>query len=266
MNDFVPCSEWLEKQNWVQPGDCVYVVSDVLGLAKAVKEQGERFVPEELVEKLKALVGTEGTLLFPTFNWGFCKGETFDYAKTPVKTGALSKAALKKEEFVRTKHPIYSFAVWGKAQDALTEMDPRDSFGEGTVFEYMYEQNAKVLVVGLPALQGTTYLHHVEQIVGVPYRYNKEFQATYVDKEGVASEKTYRMYVRDLEMDPRHINGFAPLAEKMQKEGSIKKGQYCGVEFYLLRVRDLHEAVKEDILHNDSRNMYVYNGQMGIVQ
>lgn len=261
MSEFVPYTKWLEQQNRIERGDCVYVVSDVLGLAKAVKEQGERFVPDTLVEMLKNLVGPEGTLLFPTFNWGFCKGETFDYARTPVKTGALSKAALKKEEFVRTKHPIYSFAVWGKSQKLLTEMDPRDSFGEGTVFEYMYEQDAKVLVIGLPALQGTTYLHHVEQMVGVPYRYNKEFCAPYVDKEGVTARKTYCMYVRDLEMNPRHINGFAPLAEKMQEEGLIQTEQYCGVDFHLLRVRDLHEAVKEDILHNDSRNMYVYNGQ-----
>lgn len=266
MQEKIGYDEILSKLEGVQPGDTLYVVSDILQLSIYCREQKVRFDINRFLDSILEKVGTDGTVLIPTFNWGFCKGETFDRKKTVSKTGALGNAALKRPDFKRTRHPLYSFAVWGKQQEKLTEMDPVDSFGEGTVFEYMYEQEARVLVIGLPALQGTTYIHHVEQVVGVPYRYHKEFRAPYVDSEGAADEKTYRMYVRDLEKDPKHIQGFRPLEEKMRAEGLIHTRQYCGVDFSTLGVRDLHEAVKEDILNNDSRNLYVYHGQAGAAQ
>lgn len=258
MGDFISCAQWLEELSWIRKGDCIYVVSDVLELAKTVKARGERFSPDALIDKLQELVGEEGTLLFPTFNWDFCQGVPFDYLKTPVRTGALAKKALDRPEFVRTKHPLYSFAVWGRDQEMLAEVDVKDSFGPGTVFEYMDKRNAGVLVIGLPALKGVTYIHHVEQMVGVPYRYNKEFTGTYIDKEGRAFEKSYCMYVRDLEMDPRHIDGFRPLEEKMKKDGLIRIEKYYDVDFSFMEVKKLGSAVEEDILHNDSGNMYVY--------
>lgn len=259
MMGFMPFSEWLENLGWIKKGDCVYVVSDMLELAKTYKEQGLRLDLDKIIQRLKELVGEEGTLLFPTFNWDFCKGVGFDYYKTPVRTGALSKAALKRQDFARTAHPLYSFAVWGKRQAELLQNRSQDSFGQGTIFEKLFDWDAKVLVIGLSPLQGVTYIHHVEQIVGVPYRYNKEFTGDYTDADGVCSCRTYRMYVRDLDMDPRHINGFRPLAEQMKEKGWILSADYCGeVPCHTLRIEDLDRAVRRDILDNDSGNMYAY--------
>lgn len=261
MQQMTAYDEILGQLDNVKAGDTLYVVSDILQLSLFCREQKIHFDRNRFIDTIQEKVGNSGTILIPVFNWGFCKGETFDIRKTVSKTGALGNAALKRTDFVRSRHPLYSFAVWGKGQAELTDMDPRDAFGPGTIFEYLYEHNAKVLVIGLPALQGITYIHHVEQMVGVPYRYHKEFRAPYVDRNGDVSEKTYCMYVRDLEMNPRHINGFRPLEDKMRTEGLIETHRYCGVDFSLVHIRDLHEAVKEDILENDSRKMYVYNGQ-----
>lgn len=250
---------WLKALEWVEKGDCIYVVSDMLELAKVYRDAGEKLDLDCLIEMLQQLVGEEGTLLFPTFNWDFCKGVGFDYHKTPVRTGALSKAALKRQDFTRTAHPLYSFAVWGKRQGELLQNKSLDSFGQGTIFEKLFDWDAKVLVIGLPPLQGVTYIHHVEQIVGVPYRYNKEFIGDYTDADGVCSRRTYRMYVRDLDMDPRHLSGFRPLAEQMKEKGLILSADYCGaVPCHTLRIEDLDRAVREDILENDSGNMYAY--------
>lgn len=245
----------------IEKGDTLYVVSDILQLSIVSKELGIRFDMNRFIDSILERVGSQGNVLIPVFNWGFCRGELFDIRRTVSRTGALGNAAIKRNDFIRSRHPIYSFMVWGHDQQVLTEMDPVDSFGPGTIFEYMNEQDAKVLAIGLPALSGVTYIHHVEQMVGVPYRYHKNFRGTYIDREGNASEKTYSMYVRDLEMDPRYINGFQLLEEKMKKEGLIQVQQFYGVDFSLLKVRELDKIVQEDILHNDSRNMYVYNGQ-----
>lgn len=250
---------WLEGRNWIAKGDCIYVVSDVLELAKAYRAQGDRLVLDDLIDGLQQLAGEEGTLLFPTFNWDFCKGTGFDYYKTPVRTGALSKAALKRKDFARTAHPLYSFAVWGARREELLANRSQDSFGPGTIFEKMFQWNAKILAIGLPALKGASYIHHVEQTVGVPYRYEKEFTGDYTDAEGVRERRTYRMYVRDLEKDPRHIDGFWPLEEKLRKEGTVLTADYGEVPSCLVGIPELDAAVRKDILENDSRNMYHYN-------
>lgn len=256
-------AEWLSVLNWIEEGDCVYIVSDILELAKVYKSRGMKLSLDRVIDGLKSLVGEGGTLLFPAFNWDFCKGVGFDIYKTPVRTGALSKTALKRQDFVRTAHPLYSFAVWGAHRDELMADRSVDAFGPGTIFERMYRWNTKVLVIGLSPLQGVTYIHHVEQSVGVPYRYSKDFTADYTDAQGVCETRTYRMYVRDLDMDPRHINGFAPLAEQMSKMGMILTEYYGAVPCHLIRIADLDTAVRRDILENDSKNMYEYRHIQG---
>jgi aminoglycoside 3-N-acetyltransferase len=51
-------------------------------------------------------------------------------------------------------------------------------------------------------VQAASVLHYSEQRVGVPYRYWKEFSGR-IRRGETWQPSTYRMYVRDLEMDPR---------------------------------------------------------------
>ena len=44
-----------------------------------------------------------------------------------------------------------------------------------------------------------TFYHHVEEMMMVPYRYMKYFEADYIDSNGFKTKKTYSIYVRDLE-------------------------------------------------------------------
>ncbi len=254
--------EHLDKLSWIKKGDFLYIVSDMLELAKACREEGHKFDANEMIDKLQGMVGNEGTIVFPTFNWDYCKGIAFDYYKTPSRTGSLTKAALKRSDFKRTSHPIYSFAVWGKDSAKLLENESIDSFGPGTIFEYMHEVDAKGISIGIPILEGLTYVHHVEQMVGVPYRYHKEFTADYTDAFGNCSKRTYRMYVRDLIKDPQYRDFFWPLEKKMMEKGAILRNDYKNIPFAYCKIRDVHEAAREDILLNDSRCLYYYHGQL----
>lgn len=259
MKDYIAYDEIINQITDVKPGDIIYIVSDILQLSIVSRENGVRFDINKFIDSILEKVGPEGTLLIPAFNWGFCKGETFDIRKTVSKTGALGNAALKRADFKRSRHPLYSFMVWGRDRELLTEMDPKDAFGPGTIFEYLHQNKAKALVIGLPTLAGLTFIHYVEQIVGVPYRYAKDFTAGYVDDNGVESVKTYSMFVRDLEMDPRHIDGFRPLGEILEQLNISKTYQFNDVEFHVVDLENMFVITKMDITLNDSRNMYVYN-------
>lgn len=112
-------------------GSILYIVSGVTKIVKTAQNDlgaksigGRDTFLYELIDMLQQLVGEEGTLLFPVFNWDFCKGETFDYKKTQGKVGDLNNFVLNNRgDFKRTRHAIYSFMVWGKDQNMLRAMD-----------------------------------------------------------------------------------------------------------------------------------------------
>lgn len=244
----------LEKIRNIDKGDLIYVISDVLELAKKSRLNGEKFDAQIFLQSIMKKVGTEGTILVPTFNWDFCKGKTFDYRHTPGKTGALGNAALKNNEFIRTKHPIYSFAVWGKRQDEILSIDVEDSFGKDTIFDYLYKNHAKAFVIGLNALDGLTMVHYIEQIVGVPYRYLKVFEGKYIDAQGIEQTKKASMYVRDLSIDPeedtKHLS-------QILEDLKISKTQIINdIPFRVVLLNQACEIVKMDIELNESRNIY----------
>ncbi len=256
---YVSCSLIAGELNQIKKGDIIYLVSDILELAKQAKRSGERFDRKGFLDGLMEVLGEEGTLMLPTFNWGFCRGETFDYKRTRCETGALGGYALTDSRYVRTKHPIYSFAVRGKMANELAQLDPPNSFGEGSLFDYMYKNSAKALVVGLPPMRGLTLLHHAEQVFGVPFRYNKEFTADYIDQEGNLSRKTYSMYVRDLAMDAEEQT--EPFDKIMGQLGVCQTTIINGVPFHVMELREVMELLRMDIQYNDCRNIYRYKGQ-----
>lgn len=244
----------LNQIDTIIQGDLVYVISDVLDLAKVSRINGEKFEASKFINTLINKVGKDGTILIPTFNWDFCEGKTFDYNKTPGKTGALGNAALKDQRFRRTKHPIYSFAVYGREQEDICAIDTEDSFGESTVFGYLYRNNAKALVIGLNALEGLTMVHYVEQQVGVPYRYFKTFEGKYRDEWGTEQIKRASMYVRDLKVDPEE--DMAHLSTILEDLKISRTKIVNGIPFRVVLLKQACEIVKMDIELNGSNNLY----------
>jgi aminopeptidase-like protein len=128
----------------------------------------------------------KGTLMFPTYNWDYCKGEPFDIARTPSRTGALGAMALRRSDFERTQHPIYSFAVWGVQKAYLCGLTNKKSFGWDSPFGVI----DMMLLVNIDAQHSLTFAHHVEQILQVPWRWEKDFggYSMYVRQDGVETD------------------------------------------------------------------------------
>ena len=60
-----------------------------------IKKENKFFDPNIIIDGIIEILGNNGTLMFPTYNWDFCEGKIFDYNHTPSKSGSLSKVALK---------------------------------------------------------------------------------------------------------------------------------------------------------------------------
>ncbi|MBT4837950.1 MAG: hypothetical protein HON94_11455 [Methylococcales bacterium] len=237
----------------INHGDMVLIGSDVFLLAANCRRSAKRFDGNLLIDSLIQKVGNTGTLLFPTFNWGFCRGETFDIKQTKSETGSLSQLALARQDFQRTQHPIYSFSVTGKLTDKLVSLDNKSAFGSDSPFGLLTKHHAKMLIIGIEYNHSLTYVHHVEELTGVPYRSIKNFQAPYIDKTGDKNIKEYSMYVRRLEAGI--INNLNPIGQILEDKKIANIQYFFNIKFVTLDLTKSFQIIKNDIENNHSKNL-----------
>jgi aminoglycoside 3-N-acetyltransferase len=243
----------------IKKGDIVLVSSDITRLLKEIYDNEHFVEPNFLIDALQNTIGDCGTLLFPTYNWDFCKGIPFHYHKSSSQTGALSKCALKRDDFKRTKHPIYSFAVWGKYQDLLYSFENTDSFGSDSPFDFMYKYHGKNLMMDVDYQNSFTFLHYVEESIRITYRYIKNFTSVYSDEFSEKKEKIYSMYVRDLDLEVK--NNINPIGEEFERQGIAQKKIINNIPFVLVDFYSTFDVIKDDIVNNRSKKIAIYKGQ-----
>lgn len=243
----------------IEKGDVILLTSDITDLFLQCQENGEILDVNILLDNFQEAIGEEGTLLIPTYNWGFCQGKAFDYKKTPSKTGAIGNAALRRKDFTRTKHPIYSFAVWGKDAVKLAEMDNIESFGPDSPFAYLEQVDAKNVFIGASLRNSFTYIHYIEQKLKAPYRFSKVFRSHYIDQDKVDTVRDYSMYVRDLDLDV--VCAPNPFVDILYANQVVQHGLINGVPYEVIRFSEVTPYIQNDILYNRSKNLCKYKGQ-----
>ena len=245
----------------IKKDDTIFVSSDIKMLVYNSIKEKSKILPDDIINLLQELVGENGNLIFPTYNWDFCKGIPYDYNKSPSQTGVLTQTALSRKDFKRTKHPIYSFAVWGRDKNFLTSMDYKSSFGQDSIFAWFYKHNAKNLVINVSYQHSLTFVHCVEEKNNISYRYLKDFTADYIDETGKKELKTYSMYVRLLEKNV--VNTVDPMHEIFLKENCVKEATIGHSFLRLLDMKKAYDLVEENVLYHCSDRIANYDGQNG---
>jgi aminoglycoside 3-N-acetyltransferase len=188
----------------IQAGDGLIVHSAIQFLGRP---QGG---PGMYLEAMRHLLGAGGTIAVPTFNFAFARGERYDPSSTPsAEMGVFAEYVRQLPEARRTSHPMQSMAIVGKHATDLAQRDTLSAFDPGSAFERMLELDFKLLYLGAD-IRATSAVHYSEQRAGVPYRHWKDFTGEIYTANGW-EKRTYRMFVRDLEMDP-HMTADAILA------------------------------------------------------
>ncbi len=251
----------------VEKGDIIDVSSDMANVLLYCRRIGVRLVPDHLIDSLQELVGPEGTVMIRTFTWDFCHGEPFDIRTSPSRVGALGNAAMKRADFKRTGHPIYSWMVWGKRAGELLQMDHPNAFGPGSVFDFLDINHAKQLTLGNTSSDSTTQMHHVEAACKVPYRFDKPFTGEYTDYSGNTCLKTYSMHVRPLNLKVTNTEVDRDERGKELEKRGIMKVKHLD-EMTLVSTILLHELTEfltEDMYQNEGKFTVSINDLPGYV-
>jgi aminopeptidase-like protein/aminoglycoside N3'-acetyltransferase len=180
------------REAGIAGGDVVFVHTcfDQLGsLQDTTTEEHQNRI---LFEVLREAVGARGTIAIPTYTFSFCRGELFDVASTPTKGGPWSTSAgfleyFRTQEHVkRSRDPIHSVCALGPEATYLVENVPNTCFGRDSVHDRLHQIGGKVCMIGV-GLEESTFQHHVEEMVGVPFRFKKLFTGK-IRQDGISMQ------------------------------------------------------------------------------
>ncbi len=102
----------------VRSGDTALVHSDAIVAAQLPPLPDAKRL-DLLIEALQASVGSEGTLVMPTFSYSFTKNETYDVLNTPSTVGMLTEHFRTQTDVCRSADAIFSVAARGSGAEEL---------------------------------------------------------------------------------------------------------------------------------------------------
>tara|TARA_B110000483_G_scaffold227631_1_gene289595 strand:- start:537 stop:1343 length:807 start_codon:yes stop_codon:yes gene_type:complete len=246
----VDAINWL-KNRWyksgITNGDVLLLHSNIIRTLGVLKREGFKLSAELVLESFLEAVGDEGTLVIPLFNFDFTTGVAFDVRSTKSHMGALTEVARKYKDAVRTGHPIYSFCAIGAQSREFEGVDNYSGYGSDSPFAIIHKLDGKIGVLDIEENESMTFHHHVEEMMSVSYRYMKEFTGEYINAKGNYAQKTYSIYVRDL--DSNVETSLNPIGERLWDE-NIYKGFKPNIDTGL-RVGSARNIFKyvSDVIH-----------------
>lgn len=110
--------------------------------------------PDALIDGLLQVVGREGSLVMPTFNYTRpLPSPYFDARTTPSKSGMLTEIFRHRPETQRSLHPTHSVAAQGdRAGEFLTDHYKYLAFGIGSPIDRLVQAGGYVLLIGVTQL------------------------------------------------------------------------------------------------------------------
>jgi aminoglycoside 3-N-acetyltransferase len=184
---------------------------------------------KELVDTLiELLLGLNiPTLCFPTFTFSFCNGEDFNVQMSKTKMGILNEALRKHPNAVRSIDPLLSVGVIGEDIDLVQNLS-KFSIGKGSNYDKIHgREGVKFLFLGPLIGDCFTYMHYLEYLLDVPYRYNRPFTGKITEDDKVY-EDTYELFVRYNGITPNR--GSYDYEDTLLQKGLAKR-MPCGNSF-----------------------------------
>jgi len=136
-----------------------------------------------------------GTLVFPAFTFSFCNKDVFDVKNSRTLMGSLNEYIRTQIGVIRSTDPILSVIAVGKKANMFDSIK-KSSLGKNSAYDILHKSdNVKFLFFGAEIGECFTYIHYVEDILRVPYRFDMPFSGTIVDNAGKTYEDTYTLYV-----------------------------------------------------------------------
>lgn len=207
-----------------------------------------RETPALVLGAIEDFLGPGRTLILPAYTYAYNRERRFDARESKPETGILPETFLGREGVRRTRSAISSFLAKGPLAEEMVPVLGRSVWGEGSLLEWMERRNIRIVTLGLPWAHSCGYLHRVEELAQVPYRYYKDFPGRYRDGSGEWRDWSETMYVRPLGI-PTFFNWHL-VDGIMRERGQVVSGSRPGIRIESCLAGDLIRA-GTDLLASD---------------
>lgn len=237
------------------PGDTILLMADLTRMAWRMRRSGAPFHAGRLLDAFLDAVSPGGLVLVPTFTHHLGDGAAFDVRNTPSISGALAGAALAHPRFLRTGHPLHSFAVAGNGAGALASTEHEGSFDADSPFAHLLRSKARLIAFDLPPDDAFTFVHHAEALAHVPYRRYRRMHFRHTDREGRTRDRIYSIMAKRR----GHINAFGRLVPLLERAGALQERSLDGARVLLVDIAAAHAVVLSDIRDNGARAIHHFS-------
>ena len=194
----------------------------------------------EFLKALRLLTAQDYKFAFPAFTFSFTKTGEY-HGKLPSEVGVLADWVRDLLGAKRTHHPIYSHVLLGDDIDMALECSTQTCFGEGSIYQFFEQHNATIIMLGCDWSYCTPF-HYYEQQFSVPYRYDKQFNAS-----GDSTLFT-QMFVRDEKLSVK--NDFTQCLTSLKNDKKITSLPFAQGQIQSISFDDFAQQCKQDLTAN----------------
>lgn len=207
---------------------------------------------DAILNSLIQSAGKNYSIYVPTATLNLCNtNNIFDIQKTPSKDmGPLAEYVRNSKGSVRSFHPYWSVSGIGKNSNLLKKVS-KHAYGFGSPWSIMLDLDFLQVNIGIHPSKAVTLVHHLETVIGVPYRFNKLFSHPIKNKNKIYIDNFYMsVFFKKLNVQKKKkLNEHFFNLMKKKNKLNYTKNKY-GLEMWSFKMRDFFEISSKFFLKN----------------
>lgn len=184
-------------------------------------------------------------IIVPTFTYSFPNGEDYDILNSRSSMGALSEFVRKQPERYRTDDPLLSVSVPDRLRPRFEHLGAH-SLGPDSALDVLHHmEGVKFLFFGAEMADCFTYVHYVEKMLEVPYRFDMPFEGNVIYPDGHAAVKTQYIHTQcgGVRLPPKYDYFEA----EMEEQGFLRKRRVADRSIACLSEEDAWREIRRRI-------------------
>ena len=216
------------KKVGIKKGDNIFIIPEIyrFGILENIKLHNKIY--EIFFRTISEIIGSKGTICIHAYTFDTLRhNKKFYYDETVCTSGGFSNFILSLKNTVRSNHPAFSVASIGNKSKFICQNNSFHSFGYNSPFEKFLRLKGKILSLGSHMCE-SPFIHVAENMVGVPYLYNK-YKNFQIVKDKNIKKQEFTSLVRYLNFDL--VYEYKKLKKEMKKNKIVKSSKLG--EFYV---------------------------------
>lgn len=246
-NNLYTAEDLARTLNDVGASDCqtLFIHSDIMfgALAKSVKPKELCSIFFDVLQKLNVQ-----NIIVPTFTYSFCNHEDYDVVKSKTSMGVFNEFVRKMDGRYRTLDPLLSLSVPAHLKFLFDNVSDH-SLGVGSGLDVLHHMgDVKFLFLGADIAGCFTYVHYVEKMMDVPYRFDMSFDGNIIDMDGNLLKRSQKIHTQctGVKLPERYGHFEANLLEKRL----LKQKRFGDKFISCLSEKDAYREIEQCISSN----------------